>query len=345
MTERRAPASTFLERLIPASSPVTRWLHPARGLIALATLLTLALDPGATLFHSSDPATSAAPECSGAPSIGLFCLADDPDVARWIGVGLLCTVILGLFPPISAVLHWYVSVSVFWTITPMEGGDQLAAIVTLFLIPVCLSDTRLMVWRGSPSPGNRVVNIVGNTALLLIAAQVVIVYANSAIAKFSSTPWVEGTALWYWMQHPAFGAPQWLYGPALDLLAAPAGAAVITWGTIALELFVMATIFSSDRRIRRAGWAAGVFFHLVIAVVIGLATFGMVMAGALTLALLVRPAVEQMASEAEAGDSGTESDLPLPGEIEDKAETVTTEGSADADKTERLVPDVKVGRV
>lgn len=146
------------------------------------------------------------------------------------------------------------------------------------------------------------------------------------------------------MQHPAFGAPQWLYDPALDLLAAPAGAAVITWGTIALELFVMATIFSTDRRIRRAGWAAGVFFHLVIAIVIGLATFGMVMAGALTLALLVRPAVEQTAPEAEADDSGTKSDLPLPDQLEDKAEPVTTEVTADADTIERLVPDVKVGR-
>lgn len=330
MTVHQPSSRAVLERIIPATTPVTRWLHPARCLIALATLLTLALNPGGTLFHSSDPATSAAPECSGVPAIGLFCLAEDPDTARWIGVALLCPVLLGLFPPATGILHWYVAVSVFWTITPMEGGDQLAAVITLFLIPVCFSDTRLVVWSGSPRSGSRATHVVGNTALLLIAAQVVIVYANSAIAKFSSTPWVEGTALWYWMQHPAFGAPQWLYQPALDLLAQPAGAAVVTWGTIALELFVMATIFCCDRRIRRAGWVAGVFFHLVIAVVIGLVTFGMVMVGALTLALLVRPAAGQTERQHPDKES-TDHDLGQRDTEQDEAEYVAADDEAGPD--------------
>lgn len=289
MTTNEPQPGTLLERLVPATSPVTTWLHPARALLALATLLTLAVNSGPTLFHSSDPVTAAAPECSGVPAVGLFCLIPDPDVARWIGAGLLCTVLAGLFPPVTAVLHWYVSVSVFWTITPMEGGDQLAAIVTLMLIPVCLTDTRWMVWRHAPKPSSRTRNIIGNTALLLIAAQLVIVYANSAIAKFSSAPWVEGTALWYWMQHPAFGAPAWLSGPALDLLAQPLGTALLTWGTIALELVVTASIFSTQRRVRLVGWSLGVLFHLLIAVVIGLVSFGMVMVAALTLVLLARP--------------------------------------------------------
>jgi len=324
VTPNEAKPGTLLERLVPATSPVTTWLHPARALLALATLLTLAVNPGPTLFHSSDPATVAAPECSGVPAVGLFCLAPDPDVARWIGAGLLCTVLAGLFPPVTAVLHWYVSVSVFWTITPMEGGDQLAAIVTLMLIPVCLTDTRWMVWRHTPKPSSRTRNIIGNTALLLIAAQLVIVYANSAIAKFSSAPWVEGTALWYWMQHPAFGAPGWLSGPALDLLAQPLGTAILTWGTIALELVVMASIFSTQRRVRLVGWSLGVLFHLLIAVVIGLVSFGMVMVAVLTLVLLARP-TSAAPSRGDGVPSRSDEEEPLDGDLRGADAPMSTE--------------------
>lgn len=261
--------------------------------MAVAAFLTLIFNSGSTLFHSSDPSTPAQPICSGITQIGLFCVVPDIDVARWIGVIALVPVLAGIFPPVTALIHWYVTASIFWTITPMEGGDQLATIVTFLLIPVCLCDTRTFVWGSAPKLGNPIVNCVGKVAMLLICGQLAVVYLNSAISKFSSPPWVEGSALWYWVQHPAFGAPTWLKGFAMDVLATPVGVAGFTWGSILLELFIVAAILVPVRRVRVVGLLVGVLFHLGIAIVIGLVTFSTVMIGVLVIVLLAWP-LEQM---------------------------------------------------
>lgn len=279
---------TVIERLAPTKSPMTSPIYIGRALLALATLITLLANSSWTLFHSPNPSVPLAPSCGGIESISLFCVLPSTEFARWTGIAILLLVLSGILPGFLSILHWYVTASVFWSIAPMEGGDQLSSIVSLLLIPIALSDGRIFLWSSKRIYDNKIINVVGNTSFLFICLQLAIVYFNSAVAKFSSPPWVEGTAMWYWMQHPAFGAPEWLQGPALDLLATSWGSATFTWGTILFELFIATSIFLPQRRIRLLGYSFGVLLHLGIAIVIGLVSFSLVMIATLTIVILGR---------------------------------------------------------
>lgn len=131
------------------------------------------------------------------------------------------------------------------------------------------------------------ITLLTNNASTLIPLQVSFVYLNSAIAKFSAPIWVEGTALWYWIQHPGFNARPGELRIGLDLLANPFFAAATAWGTIALEIFLAVVILlgGRHRNVRLAAIIVGALFHLAIAVAIGLVSFFFAMLGGLTLAL------------------------------------------------------------
>ncbi len=117
--------------------------------------------------------------------------------------------------------------------------------------------------------------------------QVAFIYINSALAKFSAPTWVEGTALWYWIQHPGFNARPGELRVGLDVLGNPYIAAAVAWGTIALELAIGAAIILAGRRrnLRIGAIVVGATFHLIIAASIGRVAFFFAMIGGLVLAL------------------------------------------------------------
>jgi len=126
--------------------------------------------------------------------------------------------------------------------------------------------------------------------VILFAArlQVAYVYFEAAIVKLSNPLWSDGTAMWLWVQNGGFGATPAVSSALQALLAHPATAVATTWGTIALELFLCLTIVfapASRRRLRLTALVCGILFHLTIAVVMGLVTFGIVMTAALLVSL------------------------------------------------------------
>jgi antimicrobial peptide system SdpB family protein len=281
----------------------------ARSALALATLLTLVATDLDLLFRPTGEMESGA--MMGLPTeINVFLVADGAHLALARGVALvvLAVVASGWRPRWTALPHWWVTWS-FTTATAVpEGGDHLATGLTLLLLPVALTDPRRWHWadprrwhwadphprRWADPPGGRRTDDIkppgpirlelARSALWVVRLQVAVVYLHAAVAKLGSTDWVTGSALFYWMRHPVYGAPTWLVDPLSATLSYGPVVAALTWGVIVLELLLAAgLVIHRDRR--GPLLVAGLAFHAGIALLQGLVSFGLVMAGALILYL------------------------------------------------------------
>ena len=134
---------------------VTSAYGTARTVIAVAQLLTLLATPIDTLFRPL-AGISAGQLCStSSPSRwAVFCMPGDLELGRWLAIVLLAIVASGWRPRVTGLLHWWLSWSIFGTLSAGDGGDQAAAMLTLFLVPVTLVDGRRWHW-GSPAVSAR----------------------------------------------------------------------------------------------------------------------------------------------------------------------------------------------
>ena len=163
--------------------------------------------------------------------------------------------------------------------------------LTLLLLPVCLADPRRWHWDEPPAPPRSswttIAVMIAWAGLLLVRLQVAGIYFHAAIGKLFVYEWQDGTALYYWFQHPYFGLVPWLRPLVFPLLVNRYTVAALTWGVVALEIFLTMGLVAT-RPIKRILLALGVALHLGIMVVHGLASFSIVMCAALIL-LLRRP--------------------------------------------------------
>jgi antimicrobial peptide system SdpB family protein len=280
----------------------TRWMDDripwtnvyglARTLLASATALTLALNPADVLFGALGPITESASMCQGARALSLFCLigADRLELARWLAAGLLLLVATGWRPRWTGILHWWLSLSVFLSVVTVDGGDQVAAVLTLLLLPVTLTDPRRWHWQQPQASVETrpVASFVAWSALgIAVRLQVAGIYFHAAVGKVAVEQWVDGTATYYWFTHPYFGAPGWQLPILLPVLLNGTLVALLSWSVILLEFLLAAALV-----IRQRYWAwllaAGLALHAGILVIHGLFSFALTMFGALILFL--RPA-------------------------------------------------------
>jgi antimicrobial peptide system SdpB family protein len=267
-------------------SPWASGLGLARTLLALGTLGTLlATSPQVLLSALADGTT--APTCDGLFGAGLWCLvpAGNGEAARWLSVAILLVVASGWRPQLTGIPHWYVAWSLLGNVTIRDGGDQITAVLALLLIPVTLTDRRRWHWQPPSGDGRDARGIAAYTALILIQIQVSVLYLHASVAKLGVTEWANGTAMYYWTHNPIFTAPGWVQ-PVLDTIVSwPVGVAVLTWGSVALE-FALALAILVRPPVKRWLLVAGLGFHAMIAVTMGLTSFGLAMSGALLLYLL-----------------------------------------------------------
>jgi len=66
---------------------------------------------------------------------------------KWLAILVLLFVIIGYFQKIACLLHWWVSFSFLYSATIIDGGDQIASILTFLLIPICFLDNRKNHWN------------------------------------------------------------------------------------------------------------------------------------------------------------------------------------------------------
>lgn len=170
-----------------------------------------------------------------------------------------------------------------------DGGDNVIHLMALYLVLTrCGAVWSLDARRRSRRPGkdpaewgepravaDALAAMLHNAAMLVIAAQVVLVYATAGWYKVQGTRWQDGTAvhyplhLGYFTPWPGLSA---LLGGSLLLTF------LITYGTVAVQVGFPFTL--AARRVKNVLLAVMICEHLTIAVVLGLPFFSLAMISA-----------------------------------------------------------------
>jgi antimicrobial peptide system SdpB family protein len=271
-----------------ARGPWTNVYGLSRSLLAFGTLLTLTFNRTNLLFRPLGNAVVPAP--NSLARFGLFALAEPAQLAlaNNVSIGVLILVIIGWRPRFTGILHWWVTASFAAACVPVEGGDQVAAILSLLLIPISLGDGRRWHWASQEAAVTTLVDKIGASVAAscygAIRLQVCVIYFFACISKFAVTEWANGTAVYYWLIHPTFGVAHVFRPLVIAVLARPLAMALVTWSVLVMEALLFSGLVM-ERRHRPLLLIAGLVFHFGIGVAHGLFTFSLSMAAALILYL------------------------------------------------------------
>ncbi|MBH1938633.1 HTTM domain-containing protein [Streptomyces sp. AV19] len=264
--------------------PWTNVYGLARTLVALGTAGTLAVSSAETLFR---PVATIGdyPLCTSTTAASVFCLAPH-DYAhltwiKWACVLVLLIVASGWRPRLTAIPHAYINYSIFSGIAIADGGDQIALILSVLFILPAIGDRRRWHWepqqQASGTRAASVLALIGASGLFMVRAQMVVLYFQAAVAKLPHAEWQDGTAMWYWGSNLDFGPASWINTLIRPIITTPLGVGLMTWVPLVIELS-LAICLLLPQRLRWWVMNAGLFFHLSIALVMGLWSFALAMA-------------------------------------------------------------------
>lgn len=270
------------------NSPFTPVYGLARSVLALGSLITLAFT-NIYFYIDKQMLEKAALNNNSLTRFSLFRVIDFDDqyLVQFLAILILLAVISGYFPKITGILHWWVSWSFNSSAILVDGGDQLAAVLTFLLVPVTLLDNRSNHWSKTKFNSTANTNLVANVFLLMICLQMSVVYLQAAVEKiYKINEWVSGTAIYYFMNDPLFGAPSWML-PIISPLLNSKFVFFICWSVIILEFFLAAALVM-DRQKKKILFYVAVLFHFLIIVNMGLFSFFCSMLGGLVIYLIPR---------------------------------------------------------
>jgi antimicrobial peptide system SdpB family protein len=285
-----------IEASVGRFDPWTNVYGLARSVLALTTAATLVANPISMLFRPG-AGTGAPPFCQGARALGAFCVTtnDHLELKRWLCIALLLVVASGWRPRYTGVLHFWITFSLQANALVLDGGDQVASLLTMLLIPVTLTDARAWHWsaplRRPLTQAEAHKRLFARFSFALIRLQVAGIYFHAAIGKLAVREWKDGTALYYWFNHETFGAPAWLLPALAPVLHDGVTVSLLTWSVLVLEFFLAMGLLMS-RRYWGVLLAGGLALHAGILVIHGLVSFGIIMMVALVLYL--RPIEEEL---------------------------------------------------
>ena len=279
-----------LENLINSSSPYTNVIGIARSLLAIGTLLTLLTNDVAIFMPVRTDGVFINPLLQSPTAINQFNFfllfgISNVFIAKWLAILVLLVVISGYYPQVTSLLHWWINVSFIYFSTVVDGGDHIAAIITLLLIPLCLSDPRRNHWFRQSNSRKSPLNIIGISSILLIRIQVAVVYLHAATGKFINNEWIDGTATYYWFNHSILGMSPLVSYFLNPILSSGFGVTLITYAVLVLELTLFAAIGMSAQR-RKWVFPFAIAFHGGIILVHGIFSFFFSMAACLVLYLI-----------------------------------------------------------
>jgi antimicrobial peptide system SdpB family protein len=263
----------------------TDFLGLSRSLLALGLLLTLVFNSNEILF-SHGIKNTAFINCNSNNIISIYCLIKNTHIAKLISVLILTFVIIGLYPKYTSIFHWWVTYSFSSSSYVIDGGDQIASILTLLLIPICVLDKRKWHWSANIYQHNFVEKNIAYFSYSLIAIQAFMLYFHAMIGKFEVNEWLNGSAVYYWVMHPVFGINENFYFLLIPLLKSPIILLSITWSVLFIELILAANIFYTNKKIKFTSLAIGLLFHFMIIIAHGLVSFFFSMASLLLLYLV-----------------------------------------------------------
>lgn len=259
----------------------------ARTFLALVGLGTMLFSPMTAVIRPG--AGVDAPVCQGITQISLWCLAprEADEVLKWVAILILAVAASGILPRFTAIPMWWVLFSNQASWISVDGGDQVAAVLSLLLIPHSLTDRRRWHWSTravshAEATGYRA--LVARTMLFAIQLQMALIYLDACVSKLAVSEWADGTAMYYWMRDTMF-APAGYLRPFTDAITlAPVPLALLTWGTLVLEA-ALAIAIVLPRRVKLVLLPLGLALHLGIAVMMGLWSFAFAMWAGLIIAL------------------------------------------------------------
>ncbi|MEU9158747.1 HTTM domain-containing protein [Streptomyces sp. NPDC048424] len=168
------------------------------------------------------------------------------------------------------------AVFAYGTATGRFGYGWLAAFAAVWV--VC--GLWWLVDRYEPQGEGRAVldvlaNLLHNAGLLVIMAEVCLIYATAGWYKIQGSRWQDGTALYY-----PLGLDYFTPWPGLSALVAGSGTLVmlLSYGTVAVQVAFPFTLF--NRRIKNVLLAVMMLEHVGIAVLLGLPFFSLAMIAA-----------------------------------------------------------------
>lgn len=220
--------------------------------------------------------------CDGAARWGAYCAFTDP-VGSVVVIAILVSVCSGLAPLITGALHAWASFSIATGIGLPDGGEHVAQVVTLLVAAMLLPDLRRVTWNGASRGGPPVLLGVSMAAWWILRLQMAGIYLHSAIAKLGVENWLNGSAMYYIVRDPSFGAVGPVGGLMRWVTSSPLGVAALTWGSIMVEIAI-AVLLLHRGKARVLALVLSVALHTAIIATIGLWSFGLVMIGAMVIA-------------------------------------------------------------
>lgn len=268
------------------NNPWTNAYGLARTIMALATAATLAVNNAEILFKPALGVTEY-PACTN--TVSIFCLVPNTylwlNILRWICVGILLVIASGWRPRITAFFHWWICYSLQVSALTIDGGEQVAAVFSLLLLPLALTDPRKSHWDPIPleKPINLYSRVIALVTFTVIRIQVAILYFNSTTAKLQENEWLDGTAVFYYLQEPMLGLNPWLmnlFKPILSswMIIFP------TWGTLVVQTILVIGLFAPKRN-RKYILLLAIFMHEIFGLILGLISFSAIMFSVLILYL------------------------------------------------------------
>ncbi|MDR7417631.1 MAG: DCC1-like thiol-disulfide oxidoreductase family protein [Armatimonadota bacterium] len=209
------------------------------------------------------------------PFLSVWQLSPSPvffEVVYLAGIAIALALTLGWWSRVAVALHWLM----VWSLQQRnpfitDGGDNIMRLVLLFLMLVDTGahfslDAR-RVPRLRPGALKDVRAVFHNVGVLLIVGQLAMLYMSTGLYKAMGELWQNGTAVYYILRVDEFSWP----GVAEFIYRSPLLVVLGTYGTVLFEVMFFPALF--NRWTRRAAMAAGVAFHVSIALLMGLVTF------------------------------------------------------------------------
>ena len=274
-----------LENWIRYADVWTNVYGVARSIIAFATAMTLLFNK-ADIFFLPNSDSPEFPVCRGLGQISIFCLVPNDyfylDIVRLFCVILLLIVASGWRPRITGIIHWYVSFSFVQSAMAVDGGDSVAATITLLLIPITLTDPRKWHWEKVEESDRYIKRkVIALVSLIAIRVQIAILYFHATVAKLEVLEWQNGTAVWYYMQDKMLGLNPVLFDMFNWFLASKL-VVIPTWGTLILQTILFAGILAPKEK-RGTLLILAILMHEIFAIFLGLLTFSLTMVAILIL--------------------------------------------------------------
>lgn len=257
-----------------------------RSGLAVATLTVILFTPDSALFAYT-PAYPTGVDCGGVRGLSLWCAVGSSGGALTLNRGLAVAVLIvtaaGWRPRWTCLPHWYVTFSLAVSMTLPNGGDLVAQILTLLLVPMCLADDRHWQWRRPPAPLTPAWRGAAYAAALTVRIQTAIIYSVAAATKVVESTWRHGTAVYSVLHDSNYGLPPVVLHHVGGLVGTVPIVAAVTWAVPLLEVGIAVAVLGT-MRMRRVGLMLAVLLHGAIILVMGLFSFGLIM---ITLLLVV----------------------------------------------------------